>query len=64
MTLFARFSALVLTFCLALPAMAMSLDEAKNALESSKSQGLVGETQAGYLAAVNADPKAQELVSA
>ena len=64
MTMFARFSALILAFCLALPAMAMSLDEAKNALESAKSQGLVGETPTGYLAAVNSGAKAQEIVSA
>lgn len=64
MTIFARFSALILAFCLALPAMAMSLDEAKNALESAKSQGLVGETPTGYLAAVNSGAKAQEIVSA
>lgn len=64
MTLFARFSALILAFCLALPAMAMSLDEAKNALESAKSQGLVGETPTGYLAAVSSDQKAQEIVGA
>lgn len=63
MTLFARISALVLTFCLALPAMAMSLDEAKNALEPAKSQGLVGETPTGYLAAVSADQKAKDIVS-
>lgn len=64
MTILARFSALVLAFCLALPVMAMSLDEAKNALESAKSQGLVGETPAGYLAAVGSDQKAKEIVSA
>ncbi len=64
MTLVARFSALVLTLCLALPAMAMSLEAAKNALESAKSQGLVGETPTGYLASINADPKAKEIVSA
>ncbi|PCM45405.1 YdbL family protein [Marinobacter sp. ANT_B65] len=64
MTLFARFSALVLAFFLALPAMAMSLDEAKNALESAKSEGLVGETPEGYLAAVSSDQKAKEIASA
>ncbi|WP_298447902.1 YdbL family protein [uncultured Marinobacter sp.] len=64
MTLFARFSALIVAFCLALPAMAMSLDEAKNALESAKSQGLVGETPAGYLAAVSSNQKARDIVSA
>lgn len=64
MTLFARFSALVLAFAMAFPAMAMSLDEAKNSLESAKSQGLVGETPSGYLATVNSDPKAEEIVDA
>lgn len=64
MTLFARFSALILAFCLALPAMAMSLDEAKNALESAKSQGLVGETPTGYLAPVSSDQSAKEIVDA
>nr|WP_100639529.1 YdbL family protein [Marinobacter salexigens] len=64
MTVFARFSALVLAVFLALPAMAMSLDEAKNALESAKSQGLVGETPTGYLAAVGSDQKAKGIVSA
>lgn len=64
MTLFARFSALVLTLCLAVPAMAMSLDEAKNALEPAKSQGLVGETASGYLEAVGSDQKAQSIASA
>jgi len=64
MTLFARFSALILATCLALPAMAMSLDAAKNALESAKSQGLVGETTTGYLAPVGSDQKAKEIASA
>ncbi|MFA5627230.1 MAG: YdbL family protein [Thiohalomonadaceae bacterium] len=64
MTLFARFSAMILALCLVLPAMAMSLDEAKNALESAKSQGLIGETPSGYLAPVSSDQKAQEIVKA
>lgn len=64
MTLVTRFSALVLAFCLVLPAMAMDLDTAKNALESAKSQGLVGETPTGYLAAVTSGSRAREIVSA
>ncbi|MCB1676803.1 MAG: YdbL family protein [Halioglobus sp.] len=64
MTLFARLSALVLMLCLVLPVMAMSLDEAKNALEAAKSQGLVGETPSGYLAAVGSDRRAREIVNA
>lgn len=64
MTLFARAGALILALCLALPAMAMSLDEAKNALDSAKSQGLVGETPSGYLAAVTSDSRAAEIAEA
>jgi uncharacterized protein YdbL (DUF1318 family) len=64
MKLLMRFSALILTLSLALPAIAMSLDEAKSALDSAKSQGLVGETPTGYLAVVKADQKARDIVSA
>src|SRR5690554_2666600 len=64
MKLFTRFSVLMLTLCLALPTMAMSLSEAKNALDSAKSQGLVGETPTGYLGAVSSDKKTQEIVTA
>lgn len=64
MKLLMRFSALILTLSLALPALAMSLDEAKSALDSAKSQGLVGETPTGYLAVVKADQKAQDIVDA
>jgi len=55
---------MILALCLVLPAMAMSLDESKNALESAKSQGLIGETPSGYLAPVSSDQKAQEIVKA
>lgn len=64
MTLFSRVGALILALCLALPAMAMSLEEAKNALEPAKSQGLVGETPSGYLAAVDSGQRASDIVSA
>lgn len=64
MRLIAQFSALILTLSLAFSAVAMSLGEAKNALDSAKSQGLVGETPSGYLAAVKSDQKTQEIVSA
>lgn len=60
----ARISALILALCLSLPALAMSLDEAKNALESAKSQGLVGETPTGYLEAVGSDSRAREIAEA
>ncbi len=42
----------------------MSLDEAKNALESAKSQGLVGETPLGYLQAVGSDARAKDIANA
>lgn len=60
----ARISAFVLALCLSLPALAMSLDEAKNALDSAKSQGLVGETPTGYLGVVGSDTRAQEIADA
>jgi uncharacterized protein YdbL (DUF1318 family) len=63
MQLITRFSALILALCLAVPVMAMSLDEAKNLLDSAKGQGLVGETSTGYLVAVSSDQKTGEIVS-
>ncbi|OEY65359.1 YdbL family protein [Marinobacter sp. X15-166B] len=60
----ARISACVLALCLSLPALAMSLEEAKNALESAKRQGLVGETPSGYLAAVGADARSRAIAEA
>jgi uncharacterized protein YdbL (DUF1318 family) len=63
MKLLMRFSALILTLSLAMPVMAMSLDEAKSALDSAKSQGLVGETPTGYLAVVKAGQRAQDIVN-
>ncbi len=48
MTLLTRFGAAVLALCLSLPALAISLDEAKRGLEPAKSAGLVGETPTGH----------------
>ncbi|MCB1705400.1 MAG: YdbL family protein [Halioglobus sp.] len=46
---------LALTFTMALPAIALELDEAKSA-------GLVGETNMGYIAAVQPSPEVDALV--
>lgn len=64
MRIYQRFGALLLTLSLSIPAFAMSLDEAKNALDSAKSQGLVGETPSGYLAPVTADARARGIAQA
>lgn len=55
---------LLLTLCLSLPAMALSLDEAKNRLEAAKREGLVGETPSGYLDVVERRGEAGDIVDA
>ncbi|RBP33988.1 hypothetical protein DET50_101331 [Marinobacter pelagius] len=64
MRLFSKFGVLVLALCLSLPALAMSLEEAKQQLDTAKQSGLVGETPTGYLAVVKADGNAREIVDA
>lgn len=64
MTIYQRVAALLLTLSLSIPAFAMSLDEAKNALDSAKSQGLIGETPSGYLAPVTSDARARDIAQA
>ncbi len=64
MKILTRVGALLLTLSLSIPAFAMSLDEAKNALDSAKSQGLVGETPTGYLAPVTSDSRARDIAEA
>ncbi|AKO51980.1 hypothetical protein ABA45_05705 [Marinobacter psychrophilus] len=64
MTIYQRIAALLLTMSLSIPAFAMSLDEAKNALDSAKSQGLLGETPSGYLAPVTPDTRARDIAEA
>lgn len=64
MTIYQRIATLLLTLSLSMPAFAMSLDEAKNALDSAKSQGLVGETPSGYLAPVTSDTRARDIAEA
>lgn len=60
----ARMALLMLILCLSLPALAMSLEQAKTELDAAKNQGLVGETPTGYLSVVRPDARAQEIVEA
>lgn len=59
-----RMTALLLMVLVSLPAMSMSLEEAKARLDDAKQAGLVGETQTGYLAVVEASEEAREIVQA
>jgi len=59
-----QLSAFLLVMVMALPALAMGLDEAKQKLEPAKQQGLVGETPTGYLDVVRAEGDARALVEA
>lgn len=64
MTLFKYATAVVMALMLALPAAALSLDEAKGRLDSAKSEGLVGEMPSGYLGVVSAGGDAAAIVEA
>ena len=59
-----QLSAFLLVMVMALPALAMGLDEAKQKLESAKQQGVVGETPTGYLDVVRAEGDARAVVEA
>lgn len=63
MTSLVRISTLLLILCLSLPALGLSLEQAKNQLDTAKSEGRVGETPMGYLDVVgSADGQAKEMV--
>lgn len=64
MNLFARIGVLMLALCLSLPALGMSLDEAKSELDNVKRAGYVGETPTGYLDVVKPGGQAREIVDA
>lgn len=59
-----QLGAVFLAMTIALPVLAMGLDEAKQKLESAKQQGVVGETPTGYLDVVRTGGQARELVEA
>ncbi len=52
----------VLALTLALPVLALNLQQAMSALPAAKDQGLVGEQPNGYLGVVKAGGDAQEIV--
>lgn len=52
----------VLVLALALPVMAMNLQQAMSSLPAAKDRGLVGEQPNGYLGVVSADAEADEIV--
>lgn len=58
----ARITALLLMLFLSLPAMAISLEEAKSRLDEVKKEGLVGEKPTGYLGVVRPGDNASEIV--
>lgn len=64
MTILARLNALMLAICLSLPAFAMNLEQAKQALDTVKQEGLVGETPSGYLQTVEPDDHAEAVIKA
>ncbi|WP_372958478.1 YdbL family protein [Marinobacter sp.] len=64
MTLFKYATAVLMALMLALPAAALSLDEAKSRLESAKSEGQVGEMPTGYLGVVSEGGEAEAIVEA
>ena len=57
-----QLGAFVLALAIAIPALAMGLEEAKQKLDTVKQQGLVGETPTGYLDVVRAEGDAQAVV--
>jgi len=59
-----QLGAFVLALAIAIPALAMGLEEAKQKLDTAKQQGLVGETLTGYLDVVRAEGDAQAVVKA
>lgn len=59
-----RMAALLLALCLSLPALGMSLADAKTQLDGAKQSGLVGETPTGYLAVVRSGDHAADIVAA
>ena len=59
-----QLGAFVLALAIAIPALAMGLEEAKQKLDTAKQQGLVGETPTGYLDVVRAEGNAREVADA
>lgn len=60
----ARIGALVMALCLSLPALAISLDQAKAALDDVKQGGYIGEKPTGYLGVIKSGAQAAEIAEA
>lgn len=58
-----KLGTLLLALCLALPAAAMSLNEAMSALGQAKVSGQLGEKPDGYLGVVQSGGQAEEIAS-
>jgi len=58
-----KLGTLFLALCLALPAAAMSLNEAMSALGQAKASGQLGEKPDGYLGVVQSSGQAEEIAS-
>lgn len=56
-----KLGSLLLTLCMALPAAAMSLNEAMSALGQAKASGLLGEKPDGYLGVVKPGGQAEAI---
>lgn len=63
MKTYLKFGALFLALCLALPAAAMTLNEAMAALGQAKASGQLGEKPDGYLGVVQSGGEAEEIAS-
>ena len=63
MKTYLKFGTLLLALCLALPAAAMTLNEAMSALGQAKASGQLGEKPDGYLGVVQSGGQAEEIAS-
>ena len=63
MKTYLKLGTLLMALCLALPAAAMSLNEAMSALGQAKASGLLGERPDGYLGVVQSSGQAEEIAS-
>lgn len=63
MKTYLKLGTLLMALCLALPATAMSLNEAMSALGQAKASGQLGERPDGYLGVVQSGGQAEEIAS-
>ena len=63
MKAYLKLTSLLLALLLALPAAAMTLNEAMSALGEAKASGMLGEKPDGYLGVVRSSKNAEEIAS-